>query len=449
MEVVQPNSSEEAEEWMAEHLGKSDFDVVGFDCEWRPSYQSGRSEKVALVQIASKKSTMLVQLNRFPQKQELEFLSRLCEDKKVLKVGVGILDDLKKLKADFGINYNSYLDLGKAAARLVYFSSPESFLSSSSSLAPPSTSANFPLLEEDEVTALSSSPSSPSSSSASSAASSLAALDDSQLKRLLLINSNSLFSLYRIHCCASVKSKPRSIQMSNWGAYELSYDQICYAVTDAVMALEIFEALQMQGVFSSDAVERHLELLSSSLREGGGGRAAVRKVFAAALESDVFVRLMVPRFQQDDEAWLASMQPSRVKPYRSARHVAASLVADSSSSSSSLSFPSSTQHADRWRNALLALASRLSWTISFNTISSSSSTSSTSSSSSSARTGSNSPSCVKIDVMGGSHAFPHPFLLARASGPNKAVATELACEEVARAFVAFQRYRCIRWLQNV
>ncbi|KIJ45562.1 hypothetical protein M422DRAFT_227191 [Sphaerobolus stellatus SS14] len=84
---------------------------LGFDIEYPPTFVKGQPQnKTALVQLASDSIILLVQVSAmsvFPPS-----IKAILEDPDVVKVGVGILADFVKLRADFGINPASCLELG-------------------------------------------------------------------------------------------------------------------------------------------------------------------------------------------------------------------------------------------------------------------------------------------------------------------------------------------------
>ncbi|XP_046846797.1 Werner syndrome ATP-dependent helicase homolog [Xenia sp. Carnegie-2017] len=92
---------------------RNDVESVGFDIEWKVAFTS-EVRKTALIQVCpSKKICYLFHLsmmNNFPS--ELKYILE-CEN--ILKVGVGIHNDMQKLKKDFEINANGYLELSDFA----------------------------------------------------------------------------------------------------------------------------------------------------------------------------------------------------------------------------------------------------------------------------------------------------------------------------------------------
>ncbi len=69
--------------------------VIGFDTETKPAFKKGVSHKVALLQLSTEEEAFLFRLNLTGINREL---SDLLADSNVLKVGVGIRDDLRGLR---------------------------------------------------------------------------------------------------------------------------------------------------------------------------------------------------------------------------------------------------------------------------------------------------------------------------------------------------------------
>jgi hypothetical protein len=69
---------------------------VGFDIEWG-------IDKVSLTQISTSSSALLIQMNYFTDKDSQASLIEILNSERVLNVGVGILQDLQRLKSDFGM----------------------------------------------------------------------------------------------------------------------------------------------------------------------------------------------------------------------------------------------------------------------------------------------------------------------------------------------------------
>ncbi len=86
--------------------------LVGFDTETRPSFKKGVSNSISLFQLSTPRSTYLIRLNKTGVTSELkEFL----EDKSVVKVGVGIRDDLRGLQKLVPFKPEGFIELQKLA----------------------------------------------------------------------------------------------------------------------------------------------------------------------------------------------------------------------------------------------------------------------------------------------------------------------------------------------
>ncbi|KAF7798636.1 hypothetical protein EIP86_009859 [Pleurotus ostreatoroseus] len=86
---------------------------VGFDLEWKPNRWRGANNPVALVQLATDDTILLIQVTAmrvFPEK-----LRQLLADPSYLKAGVGIQNDAKKLWADYAVNTRNCVDLALLA----------------------------------------------------------------------------------------------------------------------------------------------------------------------------------------------------------------------------------------------------------------------------------------------------------------------------------------------
>ncbi|GAB1517421.1 hypothetical protein RhiTH_000469 [Rhizoctonia solani] len=86
----------------------------GFDIEWRPSFARGmREAPIALLQLARPDQIFLIQLSgmrKFPK-----ILQNILEDYKIIKAGVGISGDAKKLWRDCGVSLLGAVELSKLA----------------------------------------------------------------------------------------------------------------------------------------------------------------------------------------------------------------------------------------------------------------------------------------------------------------------------------------------
>lgn len=88
--------------------------VLGFDTETRPTFRKGKLNSPALVQLASAKMVYIVQLAWLPFGQPV---ADLLADPNILKVGVGIRDDMRALAGAFPFTPAGIVDLGDLARK--------------------------------------------------------------------------------------------------------------------------------------------------------------------------------------------------------------------------------------------------------------------------------------------------------------------------------------------
>jgi ribonuclease D len=100
-------------------------DTVGFDTESKPTFQKGEvSTGPHLVQLADEHRAWLFQVGRMPAPAEgdneppwLDVLRAVLESPAILKVGFGLGDDVRRLRAKLGIETRNVLDLAMALRR--------------------------------------------------------------------------------------------------------------------------------------------------------------------------------------------------------------------------------------------------------------------------------------------------------------------------------------------
>lgn len=69
--------------------------VLGFDTESRPAFKKGQNYPASLIQLAGESCVWLFQIKKLPT---LDGLWNLLADGEIIKAGVAIADDIKKLK---------------------------------------------------------------------------------------------------------------------------------------------------------------------------------------------------------------------------------------------------------------------------------------------------------------------------------------------------------------
>ncbi|KAJ3822645.1 ribonuclease H-like domain-containing protein, partial [Lentinula raphanica] len=83
---------------------------IGFDLEWKPNFRPGQPENpIAVVQIAYGTASYVVHVKWMQYLPD--GLAEILENPRIVKVGVGIQNDAKKLYKDLGICLNSCVDL--------------------------------------------------------------------------------------------------------------------------------------------------------------------------------------------------------------------------------------------------------------------------------------------------------------------------------------------------
>jgi RNA polymerase sigma factor for flagellar operon FliA len=106
-------------------------DAIGFDTESKPTFQKGeQSTGPHLVQLATDEHAYLFQIGakppRAPEPAEggtpapvpgIDVLRAVLESSSILKVGFGLGDDLRRLRAKLGIETCNVLDLSTALRR--------------------------------------------------------------------------------------------------------------------------------------------------------------------------------------------------------------------------------------------------------------------------------------------------------------------------------------------
>ncbi|MEX0326730.1 MAG: 3'-5' exonuclease [Puniceicoccaceae bacterium] len=69
--------------------------VLGFDTESRPSFKKGQNFPASLIQLGGNKQVWLFQIQKF---ENMESLWKILANRAIIKAGVAIADDIKKLQ---------------------------------------------------------------------------------------------------------------------------------------------------------------------------------------------------------------------------------------------------------------------------------------------------------------------------------------------------------------
>lgn len=91
--------------------------VVGFDTETRPAFRKGESYHPSLFQAATARAVYLFQLRH---REAFPLLAEVLSEKRIVKAGVAVADDLRTLKHVFNFVDHGVVDLGLVARRAGY-----------------------------------------------------------------------------------------------------------------------------------------------------------------------------------------------------------------------------------------------------------------------------------------------------------------------------------------
>lgn len=84
--------------------------IIGFDTETKPSFQKGRTNKVALMQLSTLECCYLFRLNIIGLVDEL---ARLLENENIIKIGLSIHDDFNVMHRSSHVAPKGFVELQK------------------------------------------------------------------------------------------------------------------------------------------------------------------------------------------------------------------------------------------------------------------------------------------------------------------------------------------------
>ncbi|CAI7922156.1 unnamed protein product [Closterium sp. NIES-54] len=87
--------------------------AVGLDCEWKPTWGKGPENPCALLQLCANADVCYLFHLKFTGVPET--LRALLKDASVVKTGVGVTEDGRKLRKDFGVEVNGLVDCSPLA----------------------------------------------------------------------------------------------------------------------------------------------------------------------------------------------------------------------------------------------------------------------------------------------------------------------------------------------
>jgi ribonuclease D len=82
--------------------------IIGFDTETRPNFRKGRPNKVALIQFATTDDAFVIRLNKTGLVNELV---SVFEDEDLIKIGVAVREDIRRLRAMKNFTAAGFLEL--------------------------------------------------------------------------------------------------------------------------------------------------------------------------------------------------------------------------------------------------------------------------------------------------------------------------------------------------
>lgn len=101
-----------AAQWKAAEKVMRADGILGFDTETKPTFKKGKLNAPALIQIATARTVYLTQLGWLPFGN---LQAGILSDPAILKVGVGIEDDMRALQKVSAFEPAGIVDLGKMA----------------------------------------------------------------------------------------------------------------------------------------------------------------------------------------------------------------------------------------------------------------------------------------------------------------------------------------------
>ena len=88
--------------------------ILGFDTESKPSFKKGENNSVALLQISTANKAYIFRLNHIGLPNQLK---KIFENKKVIKVGLAIKDDIKIMQKINNFKPASFIDICTISAQ--------------------------------------------------------------------------------------------------------------------------------------------------------------------------------------------------------------------------------------------------------------------------------------------------------------------------------------------
>lgn len=93
----------------------SEYSVLGFDTESRPSFKKGEQHNVCILQLGSDKKAYIFRINQFELPKEI---LNILENETIVKAGVAIRDDIKDLQKLYRFSPKSFFEIQTMAKEL-------------------------------------------------------------------------------------------------------------------------------------------------------------------------------------------------------------------------------------------------------------------------------------------------------------------------------------------
>lgn len=99
-------------QWLAAEKEMREDGILGFDTETRPTFRKGKTNYPAIIQLATARRVYITQLSWFPFGKNC---AGLLADPNILKIGVGIRDDMQALARRYPFQAAGVVELGDIA----------------------------------------------------------------------------------------------------------------------------------------------------------------------------------------------------------------------------------------------------------------------------------------------------------------------------------------------
>lgn len=89
-------------------------DCIGFDSESRPSFKKGEKHPIALIQLSSNDNAFLIRISRIGVPENLK---KILSSEKIMKIGLGIRNEINELEKFIDVKCQNFCDLEKIAQK--------------------------------------------------------------------------------------------------------------------------------------------------------------------------------------------------------------------------------------------------------------------------------------------------------------------------------------------